>query len=90
MEKAFIAAPDILMSLIHNGRLYDTRYNAAPLDFSLSTRRDSNLIVLSGQIYEQIFKDNEKALEYYMRIINNYSDSIYFEPIRYHIRKIKT
>jgi len=47
-------------------------------------------IILSGQIYEQIFKDNEKALEYYMRIINNYSDSIYFEPIRYHIRKIKT
>ena len=47
-------------------------------------------IILSGQIYEQIFKDNEKALEYYMRIINNHSDSIYFEPIRYHVRKIKT
>ena len=47
-------------------------------------------IILSGQIYEQIFKDNKKAMEYYMRIINNYSDSIYFEPIRYHIRKIKT
>jgi len=29
-------------------------------------------------------------MKYYMRIINNYSDSIYFEPIRYHIRKIKT
>ena len=47
-------------------------------------------IILSGQIYEQIFKNNKKAMEYYMRIINNYSDSIYFEPIRYHIRKIKT
>ena len=44
---------------------------------------------MSGQIYEQFYGDPSKALEYYMRIINDYSDSIFSEPIRYHLRKIK-
>jgi len=46
-------------------------------------------IIMSGQIYEQFFNDPSKALEYYMRIINDYSNSIFSEPIRYHLRKIK-
>jgi len=46
-------------------------------------------IIMSGQIYEQIYDDTQKALEYYMLIINEHSDSIYSEPIRYHIRKLK-
>ena len=45
-------------------------------------------IIMSGQIYEQIYNNTEKALAYYMRIINDHSDSIYSEPIRYHIRKL--
>ena len=45
-------------------------------------------IIMSGQIYEQIYNNTEKALAYYMRIINDYSDSIYSEPIRYHIRRL--
>ena len=45
-------------------------------------------IIMSGQIYEQIYNNTEKALTYYMRIINDYSDSIYSEPIRYHIRRL--
>mgnify|MGYP002819660348 CR=1 FL=1 len=45
-------------------------------------------IIMAGQIYEQIYNDNEKAMEYYMRIINNYTNSIYFEPVRYHIRML--
>ena len=47
-------------------------------------------IIMAGQIYEQIYKDNEKAMEYYMRIINNYTNSIYFEPVRYHIRMLNS
>jgi len=46
-------------------------------------------IIMSGQIHEQIYNDTPKAMEYYMRILNEYSDSIYSEPIRYHIRKLK-
>ena len=46
-------------------------------------------IIMSGQIYEQFYGDPSKALEYYMQIINDYSDSIFSEPIRYHLRKIK-
>ena len=45
-------------------------------------------IIMSGQIYEQVYNDNEKAMEYYMRIINDYTNSIYFEPVRYHIRML--
>ena len=45
-------------------------------------------IIMSGQIYEQIYNNTQKALTYYMRIINDYSDSIYSEPIRYHIRTL--
>ena len=45
-------------------------------------------IIMSGQIYEQIYNNTQKALVYYMRIINDYSDSIYSEPIRYHIRRL--
>ena len=47
-------------------------------------------IIMAGQIYEQIYNDNEKAMEYYMRIINNYTNSIYFEPVRYHIRMLNS
>jgi len=46
-------------------------------------------IIMSGQIYEQIYNNTQKALAYYMRIINDHSDSIYSEPIRYHIRRLK-
>ena len=46
-------------------------------------------IIMSGQIYEKIYNDIPKAMEYYMRILNEYSESIYSEPIRYHIRKLK-
>jgi len=45
-------------------------------------------IIMSGQIYEQIYNNTQKALTYYMRIVNDYSDSIYSEPIRYHIRRL--
>ena len=45
--------------------------------------------IMSGQIYEQVYDDNTKAMNYYMRVINNFSDSIFSEPIRYHIRKLK-
>ena len=46
-------------------------------------------IIMSGQIHEQFYGEPSKALEYYMRIINDYSDSIFSEPIRYHLRKMK-
>ena len=45
-------------------------------------------IIMAGQIYEQVYNDKYKAMEYYMRIINDYTNSIYFEPVRYHIRML--
>ena len=46
-------------------------------------------IIMSGQIFEQFYDNLDKAIEYYMQIINDYPDSIFSEPIRYHLRKIK-
>ena len=46
-------------------------------------------IILAGQIYEKQELKIEKALEQYMKIINDFTFSIYYEPIRYHVRKIQ-
>ena len=46
-------------------------------------------IILSGQVYEAKEKDKDKSLEQYMRILNDFTYSIYYEPIRYHVRKIQ-
>ena len=46
-------------------------------------------IIMSGQIYERFYNNSPKAVEFYLRIINNHSSSIFSEPIRYHLRKLK-
>jgi len=55
----------------------------------INTSLGDKSIIMSGQIYEQAYNNPDKALEYYMTIINDYPDSIFFEPIRNHLRKIK-
>ena len=46
-------------------------------------------IIFAGQIYESKLFEPDKALEQYMRIIDEFPLSIFFEPIRFHIRKIQ-
>ncbi len=46
-------------------------------------------IILTGQIYELNFKNTEKAISRYMKILNEHKTSIYAEPIRYHIRELQ-
>ena len=46
-------------------------------------------IILSGQIYETKYFDVEKAMEQYMRILDEFPESIFSEPIRYHIRTLQ-
>jgi len=46
--------------------------------------------VMSGQIYEQIYHDKQIAMRHYMKVINEFPNSIFSEPIRYHIRKLKS
>jgi len=46
-------------------------------------------IILAGQIFETKFLDIDKALEQYMTILDHYPNSIFSEPIRYHIRSIQ-
>ena len=45
-------------------------------------------VILAGQIFEFKLSNLEKALEQYMKILDEHPSSIYSEPIRYHIRKI--
>ena len=54
-----------------------------------NTEFEDRGIILIGQIYEIKLSNIDKALESYMRLIDDYPNSIYFEPIRYHIRKIQ-
>ncbi len=46
-------------------------------------------IILSGQIYEIQGENKDRPLKQYMRILNDFTYSIYYEPIRYHVRKIQ-
>jgi len=79
---------NLRLGLLHY-RLKD--YERA-LEFAL-TLQDTDLadkgIILSGQIYEFKLSNLEKALEQYMRILDEYPSSIFSEPIRYHIRGIE-
>ena len=45
--------------------------------------------ILAGQIYEIQEKNIETSLEQYMKILNDFTHSIYYEPIRYHVRKLQ-
>ena len=46
-------------------------------------------IILTGQIYELKLSKPEKALDYYMKILDQFPKSIFSEPIRYHIREMQ-
>ena len=46
-------------------------------------------IILAGEIFETKFMDMEKSLEQYMRILDEFPESIFSEPIRYHIRTLQ-
>lgn len=63
---------------------YDIALELA-LSLQNSTLADRG-IILAGQIYETKFLNKEKALEQYMIILDSYSNSVFSEPIRYHIR----
>ena len=68
-------------------RRYDEALNQ--LNLLEGTMFSDKGIIMSGQIYEQFYNDSQKATEFYLRIINNHSKSIFSEPIRYHLRKLK-
>ena len=67
------------------------KYNEAlsELNFLEGTIFADKGIIMSGQIYERFYNDSSKASEFYLRIINDYPESIFSEPIRYHLRKLK-
>ena len=83
-----IPLTNLRLSLLHY-RIKDYD-NALQFAFSLDeTKFADKGIILSGQIYEKKIFDLDKALEQYMRILDEYPSSIFSEPIRYHIRDIK-
>ena len=54
-----------------------------------NTDYDDKGIIFAGQIYEMKLFEIDNAIKQYMRIIDEYPNSVYSEPIRYHIRDIK-
>ena len=67
------------------------KYNEAlsELNFLEGTIFADKGIIMSGQVHERFYNDSSKASEFYFRIINDYPESIFSEPIRYHLRKLK-
>ena len=72
------------------GRSVENYTNALSYALLLdSTEFADRGVILSGQIYEIKEENIETSLEQYMKILNDFSYSIYYEPIRYHVRKIQ-
>ena len=46
-------------------------------------------LIFSAEIYEKKLFEKDKALQLYMKILNEYPFSVYSEPVRYHIRSIQ-
>jgi len=93
LEKHF---PNSQLTSITHLRLATLNYRIKnydkTLDYALmlkKTKFEDRGIILAGQIHENQMLNQKKALKYYMEILNNFSTSIYYEPIRYHVRKIK-
>ena len=61
------------------------------LHFALSlknTEFEDLGIILTAHIYELKLSNTDEALKNYMKIINDFPQSLHFEPVRYHVRKI--
>ena len=88
--------PDSPITSLANLRLaiihFQLKNYSNALNYTLlldSTEFSDKGIILSGQIYEILGGDIETSLEQYMKILNDFTYSIYYEPIRYHVRKIQ-
>ena len=46
-------------------------------------------LIFSAEIYEKKLLEKDKALQLYMKILNEYPSSVFSEPVRYHIRSIQ-
>jgi len=93
LKKEFPSAKIIPLVTLRLGLLHYrlNNYNKA-LQLALSldgTEFNDKGIILAGQIYQMKLFHPEKALQQYMRILNEYPSSIYSEPVRYHIREIQ-
>ena len=54
-----------------------------------NTEFEDQGIILSGQVYQYNLDKQDKALDNYMKIINEFPESIFFEPLRFHVREMK-
>ena len=78
------------MRLLEEPRLFHFYYKALEYALSLDETDFSDKgIILAGQIYETKLFEIDNAIKQYMRIIDKYPNSIYSEPIRYHIRNLQ-
>ena len=91
--RSFPEAKIIPLVKLRSGLLYYRLkdYEKA-LKYALSldnTDYDDKGIIFAGQIYEMKLFEIDNAIKQYMRIIDEYPNSVYSEPIRYHIRDIQ-
>ena len=91
--RSFPEAKIIPLVKLRSGLLhYRLKNYDEALEYALSldkTDYDDKGIIFAGQIYEMKLFEIDNAIKQYMRIINEYPNSVYSEPIRYHIRDIQ-
>jgi len=59
------------------------------LELLKDTFIEDRAIILTGQIYELNQSNIHNALKSYHRILDEFPESIYFQPVRYHIRTLE-
>ncbi len=79
---------NLRLGLLHY-RIKDYNNALKFISFLENTDLSDKAIILAGQIHELKFFDNEKALSFYIKILDKNPKSIYFEPMRYHIRNLQ-
>ena len=87
--------PDSKIAPLANLRISLLNYKIGNFEESLhfasslkNTEFEDLGIILTAHIYELKLSNIDKALKNYMKIINDFPQSLHFEPVRYHVRKI--
>ena len=79
---------NLRLGLLHY-RINDYENSLKFVSFIEDTDLSDKGKIFKGQIYEKKFFDYEKAIEFYMEILDKNPKSIYSEPVRYHIRTLQ-
>ena len=87
-ESKIVSLAILRLSLFHH-KVGEYKESLKYSSLLKNTEFEDQGIILSGQIFQYNLNEPDKALSNYMRIINEFPQSIFFEPIRFHVREMR-